>query len=99
MEPVGSRLYWPDFPDASNVLLPWSWALERLARSRNYYLSTTWPDGRPHVAPVWAVWLEGELLLSTGARTRKARNLDHDPRCVLSTDNVEEAVVVEGVAR
>ena len=29
-------------------MLPWSWAAERLARSRNYWVATTRPNGRPH---------------------------------------------------
>src|SRR5947209_5813545 len=30
------------------VMLPWSWARDRLVASHNYWISTTRPDGRPH---------------------------------------------------
>lgn len=79
-------------------LLPWSWAEERLAKSHNYWISTVSPDGRPHAMPVWGVWLDGALYFSTGARSRKARNMAADPRCVATTEYAGEAVIVEGVA-
>jgi hypothetical protein len=79
-------------------LLPWSWAAERLAAAHNYWISSVCPDGRPHAMPVWGVWLEDALLFSTGARSRKARNLAADPRCVVTTERADEAVIVEGVA-
>jgi PPOX class probable F420-dependent enzyme len=79
-------------------LLPWSWAEERLSSCRRYWLSTVCPDGRPHAMAVWAVWLDGAVRFSTGEHSRKARNLARDPRCVVTTEHAEEAVVVEGVA-
>jgi nitroimidazol reductase NimA-like FMN-containing flavoprotein (pyridoxamine 5'-phosphate oxidase superfamily) len=80
-------------------LLPWSWAVERLERSRSYWLATVRADGRPHTMPVWAVWLDDALLFSTGAKSRKARNLAHSPHCVATTERADEAVIVEGRAR
>jgi len=47
--------------------LPWSWAVERLESARNYWICTTRPDGRPHAAPVWGLWLEASL---AGASSR-----------------------------
>ena len=44
-----------------------------------------------------AVWLDDALWLSTGGRSRKARNLRGEPRCVVHTDG-EDPVVVSGVA-
>ncbi len=79
-------------------LLPWSWALERLTRSHDYWLATVWPDGRPHVMPVWGIWHDESVWFSSSAQSRKARNLRADPRCVVTTDNAIEPVVVEGVA-
>jgi hypothetical protein len=84
--------------DAGGGLLPWSWAVERLERSRNYWLSTVRSDGRPHAMAVWAVWLDGALLFSTAVGSRKARNLARSPQCVMSTERADEAVIVEGVA-
>jgi len=85
-------------PDEGTGLLPWSWAVERLIASHDYWLATTCPDGRPHVMPVWGVWLDDALWFSSGLRARKARNLAHDPRCTLTTDNPFEPVVLDGAA-
>jgi PPOX class probable F420-dependent enzyme len=85
-------------PDEGGGLLPWSWAEGQLTRSRNFWLATRWPDGRPHVMPVWAVWHAGRLLFSSSNGSRKARNLRRDSRCVLTTEDPQNAVVVEGVA-
>jgi PPOX class probable F420-dependent enzyme len=85
-------------PDAGTGLLPWSWAEERLSRSRHFWLATVGAGGRPHVMPVWAVWSEGGLWFSSGLRSRKARNLAADPRCTLTTDDALEPVIVEGDA-
>jgi nitroimidazol reductase NimA-like FMN-containing flavoprotein (pyridoxamine 5'-phosphate oxidase superfamily) len=34
--------------------------------------------------PVWGVWLDGRLWFSSGRRSRKARNLEADPRVAIS---------------
>ena len=83
---------------AGSGLLPWSWAEERLRRSHDYWVASVWPDGRPHVMPVWGVWHAGSLWFSSSLRSRKARNLLADPRCAVATDDAEEPVVVQGTA-
>jgi nitroimidazol reductase NimA-like FMN-containing flavoprotein (pyridoxamine 5'-phosphate oxidase superfamily) len=86
-------------PDQGNGLLPWTWAEDRLTGSRNFWLATRWPDGRPHVMPVWAVWHAGALWFSSSERSRKARNLAADPRCSLTTEDPLNPIVAEGVGR
>lgn len=78
-------------------LLPWAWAAERLAGSRGYWIATTRPDGRPHVAVVWGVWLDGRFFFSTAASSQKARNLAANPACVVCPERADEAITVEGV--
>lgn len=85
-------------PDEGSGLLPWSWADERLARSRYYWVATAWPDGRPHVTPVWGMWQAGAAWISCSPGSRKARNLGADPRCVVTTDDPVRPVIVEGRA-
>jgi nitroimidazol reductase NimA-like FMN-containing flavoprotein (pyridoxamine 5'-phosphate oxidase superfamily) len=80
-------------------LLPWSWALERLNRSHDFWLATVTPLGVPHLMPVWAVWHQDALWFSSANGSRKARNIGTEPRCSLSTDNPIEPVVVHGRAR
>jgi hypothetical protein len=84
--------------DEGSGLLPWSWALDRLVRSHDYWLATVTPAGVPHLMPVWAVWYEQRLWFSSSNGSRKARNLSLEPRCTVSTDNALEPVVVHGHA-
>jgi PPOX class probable F420-dependent enzyme len=83
-------------PEQGRGLLPWSWAEERLAAARNYWVASTWPDGRPHVMPVWGIWDGGMLWFSSAIGSRKARNLAADPRCVVTTEHAAQPVIVEG---
>ncbi len=87
-------------PSEGSGLLPWSWAEKRLATSRNYWVATVWPDGRPHVMPVWALWDAGnQWLWFTGSlASRKIRNVAAGSRCVVTTEDADNPVVVEGEA-
>jgi nitroimidazol reductase NimA-like FMN-containing flavoprotein (pyridoxamine 5'-phosphate oxidase superfamily) len=85
-------------PAEGRGLLDWSWAEDRLRSNRNYWLSTVTETGRPHAVPVWGVWELDSFFFSTGAATRKARNLAQNPRCVVTTEGAAEAVIVEGRA-
>ena len=85
-------------PEAGGGLLSWRWAEDRLAASRNYWLATVWPDGRPHAMPVWGLWHERCFWFSSSVGSRKARNLRHDPRCVVATEDARDPVVMEGRA-
>ncbi len=76
--------------------LPWAWAVERLAAAHSYWIATTWPDGRPHTRPVWAVWLEGVAYFSTGSLA--AANLAHSPEITVHLESGHEVVILEGRA-
>jgi hypothetical protein len=66
--------------------------------ARTTWLSTVNEDGSPHVTAVGALWVDGTFWFQTGARTRKARNVAHDPRCSISVSMRDADVVVEGDA-
>lgn len=99
-DPVARRPYMPGYgivgPGEGSGLLPWAWAEERLIASRTYWVATVWPDGRPHVMPVWAVWHDRSLWFSSSLASRKARNLLANPDCVMTADDAQNPVVVEG---
>jgi len=78
--------------------MPWSWAVERLTASRNYWVVSRWPDGRPHAMPVWGIWHEESFWFSSSKGSGKARNLMADPRCVVATEDAMQPVVLEGKA-
>ena len=102
-DPSASRPNIPGYgiadSNSGKGLLPWSWATERLIKAHTYFIATTRADGRPHVMPVWGIWLEGVFYFSTGRNSRKARNLSVNPTCVVSIELSGESVIVEGVAR
>jgi general stress protein 26 len=67
-----------------------------------FWISTIRADGRPHMTPLVAVWLDGALYFTTGATEQKALNLRENPDVILMTGcNHWDAgldVVVEGLA-
>lgn len=76
--------------------LPWSWAVDRIAATRNLWLTTVRPDGRPHMMPIWGLWRDGAFEFSTGHQSRKARNFRRNPNVAVATDDGADAVVIEG---
>jgi PPOX class probable F420-dependent enzyme len=46
-------------------------------------LTTLEPDGSVHAVPMWLAPGDGAILLATGSRSRKVRNLERDPRATL----------------
>src|SRR5689334_10311256 len=49
------------------------------------FLGTVRPDGSPHSARIGAAWYDGDVYFQTGQQTRKARNLEGNSACTLST--------------
>ncbi len=101
--PKPSRIQAPGygFPESTKGLLPWSWAEQRLKKSHNYWITTVKQNGAapaPHTMVVWGLWQDGQFLFSTGAKSRKARNLAANPSCIVCTEDAHEAIIVEGVA-
>ena len=98
--PKATRPHMPGYgvPTYAKGLLPWKWPEQRLAKSHNYWLITTRPNGAPHAMPVWGVWVDSVFVFSTGRESRKAKNLAANPKCVVCNELSKEAVIVEGVA-
>jgi hypothetical protein len=90
--------YGVDTPDWH--ALPWTWAEERLAAGRNYWVVTVAADGRPHALPVWGVWSADELrfAFSCGPKSRKAANLAANRRVVVASEDTVECLSMEGRA-
>ncbi len=101
--PIASRPRMPGYGIVAAAegqgLLPWSWAVARMRKTRNCWLSTVRPGPRPHAMPIWGVWHEGAFYFSTGRRSVKARNLARNPRCVVCFDDRRQQLVLEGAAR
>jgi len=86
-------------PESMEGALPWAWAEKRISESHNYWLTSVRADGAPHTMPIWGIWLDGAYYFSTSATSRKGRNLQHNPKCVICNENAAEAVIMEGVAQ
>lgn len=84
-------------PASEGEILPWSWAEERLTQSRNYWVVTVRPDGRPHAMPVWGAWVDGAFYFGTGSDSRKGRNIAENPRAVVHLESGDDVVILEGV--
>jgi nitroimidazol reductase NimA-like FMN-containing flavoprotein (pyridoxamine 5'-phosphate oxidase superfamily) len=80
-------------------LLPWAWVAKKMSNCRTFWLATIHAgQGRPHVMPLWGVWLDDAFFFSTGRKSRKGQNLAANPACTITNDDGEEAVIVEGLA-
>src|SRR5258708_40162554 len=79
--------------------IPWSRAVEQLediSTNKTFWLATTRPDGRLHVAGLGALWDDGKFYFTSGDGTRKSRNLAENPDCVVSVALPNLDLVVEG---
>ena len=85
-------------PTALEGARAWRDVSERLATSRNYWIGTTRPDGRPHAMPVWGVWLDETFYFSTDRHSQKGRNLAANPSLVVHLESGDDVVVLEGLA-
>lgn len=87
-------------PDATPT--PWAVALNRIVEAELFWVSTVRADGRPHVTPLISVWVDGAAYFCTGPTEQKAKNLEVNPMCALTTganawaDGLD--IVIEGEA-
>jgi nitroimidazol reductase NimA-like FMN-containing flavoprotein (pyridoxamine 5'-phosphate oxidase superfamily) len=90
------------FSGAKAVATTWDETLAVIESAELFWLTTVRKDGRPHVTPLVAVWLDGALHFSCGVDEQKSVNLRANPNVVLTTGcNGWDSgidVVVEGEA-
>jgi nitroimidazol reductase NimA-like FMN-containing flavoprotein (pyridoxamine 5'-phosphate oxidase superfamily) len=90
------------FSDPDAVATGWDETRRVLESAELFWISTVRADGRPHVTPLVAVWLDGAIHFSTGATEQKAINLSDNPHVILTTGcnqwDTGLDVVVEGDA-
>lgn len=73
------------FSDAETEPTSWADTLEIIRSAELFWITTVRSDGRPHVTPLVAVWLDGALHFCTGETEQKAINLAADPHVTLLT--------------
>ena len=100
--PLVERPHMPDYGVDTDQWsgLPWSWAADRLERSRNLWVVTVSASGRPHALPVWGVWDDAlpAFAWSCAPGARKAANIAANPQVCVMADDTAECVSVEGRA-
>jgi PPOX class probable F420-dependent enzyme len=65
--------------------------VRRLIERPNYaHIATLLPDGAPHSVPVWIDLEEDNFAILTGPGSRKARNLENDPRVAISIIDLDQ---------
>jgi len=93
--PVDAPADYP-FPKGREGLMPWSRAVEQLERARMYWLATTHPDGRPHVAPIWGAWVDDAFYFQGAPSARWARNIATNPAATVHLESGTDVVIVDG---
>ena len=90
------------FSDPNAEPTNWEETRRRLEDAELFWITTVRVDGRPHVTPLVAVWLDGAIHFATGTGEQKAVNLRTNQNVILTTgrNDWEEGVdvVVEGEA-
>jgi nitroimidazol reductase NimA-like FMN-containing flavoprotein (pyridoxamine 5'-phosphate oxidase superfamily) len=67
------------------VATTWDETRQVLETAELFWISTVRADGRPHVTPLVAVWLDEALHFCTGPTEQKASNLAANPHVILTT--------------
>jgi pyridoxine/pyridoxamine 5'-phosphate oxidase len=83
--------------------LEWERAVRQLEdvstdQKRTCWLATVDPDGKPHLTGVGALWVDGKMYFTSGARTRKSRNLAQNPHVAISVGLGDMDLTIEGSA-
>jgi nitroimidazol reductase NimA-like FMN-containing flavoprotein (pyridoxamine 5'-phosphate oxidase superfamily) len=59
------------FSDRDAVATDWEETRRVLEEAELFWISTVRADGRPHVTPLVAVWLDGAIYFATGPASRR----------------------------
>jgi nitroimidazol reductase NimA-like FMN-containing flavoprotein (pyridoxamine 5'-phosphate oxidase superfamily) len=90
------------FSDPAASATGWAETESALEAAEPFWITTVRADGRPHVTPLVAVWLDGAIHFATGPSEQKAVNLRGNADVVLATGcnrwDTGIDVVVEGRA-
>jgi nitroimidazol reductase NimA-like FMN-containing flavoprotein (pyridoxamine 5'-phosphate oxidase superfamily) len=83
-------------PNDPRKWISWKHANEKLASEKVYWISTASGEGKPHAAPVWGIWRNGNFYFETDPKSPKGRNLVENPRIVFHVQDGMDTVIVEG---
>jgi F420H(2)-dependent biliverdin reductase len=72
---------------------------ERLLAERNVWFAAVRPDGRPHLTPIWFVWVDEKMWLCTQNNAVKARNVAANPNVSFALEAGDAPITAEGTAK
>jgi len=67
----------------------------RLLTDRNVWLATTRPNGKPHLIPIWFVWVDEKFYICTGEGSVKTRNVLGNPRASVALEDGNKPLIAE----
>ncbi len=101
MEP--KKIIRPQLPagyvDHPKSEVSWEYVEHCLMVSKNYWLCSVRPNGRPHAVPRWGVYVEGKIYYDGSPETRHAQNIASNPNVTVHLESGDEAIILEGSAQ
>jgi len=85
-------------PETRENLVSWDFVAQQMSGSRHYWISTVFPDGRPHVVPVWGIWHENRFHFEGSLQTAWGQNILKNPQIAVHLPNADRVVILEGTA-
>jgi len=70
----------------------------RLGREMAIWIVTVRGDGRPHMVPIWFIWLDNRIYIATGTDTQKFANLRVNQSVSLALPDTQNVLILEGEA-
>ncbi|OLS16475.1 MAG: hypothetical protein HeimC3_54180 [Candidatus Heimdallarchaeota archaeon LC_3] len=97
-EKTRDRPYIPNYgiEKSDNGLLSWDFVQNEMKNAKNYWLSTTRSDGRPHAIPIWGSWINDNFYFGGGLETQNRKNLAKNPHIVIHSESGTKTVIIEG---
>lgn len=74
-------------------------AVAKLENQQIIWFGSVRPDGRPHLVPIWFVWLADRIYVSTDPKSVKRSNILANPRVSLALEDGTHPVICEGIAQ
>jgi len=87
------------YADNPASFVDWEWVTEQMTESKNYWLSSVRPNGRPHVVPRWGVFIDNEFWYDGSPETRHAQNIIKNPNVSLHLESGDQVVMMEGISK
>ena len=86
------------FSDPGAGATSWAETVRAMEAAQLFWVTTVRADGRPHVTPLVAVWLDGALHFCTGRDEQKAVNLRRNPTITVMIEDGKTYDTLRGVS-